>query len=815
MAARPPADKLRPRRPRPSPIVAAATRYNLTARGSRQQAHARRSAGWQAEAWQYFDDVPEVKYAAWWLANAFGKLRLQLVAVDPTDPDGDPVSLDDPAAGIDSTLAASAVAEMTRLDAYSEAGLSQALQRINLNFEIPGECWLIGVGPRDAQVDPVTGDVAVDAAPERWMVRSLDEVVDVDGRTWIIDRPGQQPTTGLMLDPEVDTKIRLWVPHGRWYAEADSPMRAALVDCRALVAYSNLRIAEAHSRTSAGLLLVPNQLTAGGDDPADEGAEDDSPLMTAIVEAMIAPIEDPDSPSALAPLLLQGEAEHLNQVRLVPLGRETSNLDAHVEAVVERLARGLNLPVEVVKGHANTTFANAAQIDRDEWTDHLEPRARLVVDALTHAYLHPNLIDSGFDPEQVARIRVWYDPSALLPSREPAEAAHEAFDRGAIGDDTYRRVLGFDDADAPSVEERLMRLVKPASSQMPTEVMVQIINTAIGGGITYTPPEDEAPAEVEAPAPEPEPEVVEAAARAIVAAARPDRYHLGDRLMAIDRQLRQRLGDAASAALDDALRKAGARLRSRPEVRAQVASHVAHDQVAAHLGRSRLAEFGIDEDDLVSDAWSALEGQYRLWAVQSFDDAIGAADSFLGLSTETRTAAKLRAAESIDQAWGWFRQNLTSLASARLYDPSPIALPGEFDPTSKVPTGMVRTALARAGGGARLVTSESHVGAWVVLDGVDGGYAGGVASGGIMRDVFAAEGVGVDGYRWVYGPGFRESPFEPHRALDGVEFVNFDDPALANTGSWPPFSHYVPGDHAGCQCDVALAVLPAASTPRG
>lgn len=55
------------------------------------------------------------------------------------------------------------------------------------------------------------------------------------------------------------------------------------------------------------------------------------------------------------------------------------------------------------------------------------------------------------------------------------------------------------------------------------------------------------------------------------------------------------------------------------------------------------------------------------------------------------------------------------------------------------------------------------------------------------------------GYEWVHGPSLH--PFEPHEALDGVQFESFDDPALANDTGFPANSFFLPGDHWGCTCD--------------
>ena len=65
----------------------------------------------------------------------------------------------------------------------------------------------------------------------------------------------------------------------------------------------------------------------------------------------------------------------------------------------------------------------------------------------------------------------------------------------------------------------------------------------------------------------------------------------------------------------------------------------------------------------------------------------------------------------------------------------------------------------------------------------------------------------MEAYEWVYGPGGRSRPFEPHVELDGLVFQDFSDDQLAVTGSFPDGGYYLPGDHAGCLCDVAPIVI--------
>jgi hypothetical protein len=82
----------------------------------------------------------------------------------------------------------------------------------------------------------------------------------------------------------------------------------------------------------------------------------------------------------------------------------------------------------------------------------------------------------------------------------------------------------------------------------------------------------------------------------------------------------------------------------------------------------------------------------------------------------------------------------------------------------------------------------------------------GLFFGKLARRIFSRYGIVSEAERWNYGTAPRKS-FEPHRRLDGKVFHNPDDDVLLNTRSWPPVSHYYPGDHAHCGCGTTPALI--------
>lgn len=270
----------------------------------------------------------------------------------------------------------------------------------------------------------------------------------------------------------------------------------------------------------------------------------------------------------------------------------------------------------------------------------------------------------------------------------------------------------------------------------------------------------------------------------------PEARDVGPELSAIDMQLKIRLHAAADAVLERALEKAGARIRSKAQRDSSTTRAAIKDlepmMVARRLGPSLVAAMGLDESELVADALESLRGRFDAWVQRAQEDALAIVPD---LADVERSALFSRQAEDRAEAWAWMLSALSDVATQRLYSPVP-ETDGEFDAATLVPFGIVREAVARAGGNA-LATD---------------GPMGGIATGGVVLDTLRGRGAAVEGYEWVYGSYPRQT-FEPHLALNGVTFENFDAEVLGNDFGWPDTTHFYPGDHDGCTCDFRLAVL--------
>jgi hypothetical protein len=466
----------------PRSLTAAAAQLKINDKGEYEQFRARRSAGssaWQAEAWEYYDAIGEVKYAFNLVASVVSRIRIYAAVID--DPAEAPVSVRN-SDRVDDRLAQAAERALDRLNsAYGgQAGL---LKDAALNLSVTGECYLVQMPAR-----------AGAGLPESWDIRSVDEVTtDPKGGFNVIGRReqavGQSNNNGLATKLSKNAFVgRIWRSHPRFSDEADSSLRGLLDLCAELLLLNRTFRATARSRLNAGALYLPDGLSvaaqADPDYPYDsedgigpnftaEEAEDE--FEEQLMDAMTTPIRDEESASAVVPLIIRGPAELGDKIKQFKFERSFDPaLAERSDRVLERILQGLDVPKDVVTGLANVKYSNALQIDETLYKSHIEPMMLLIADALTVVYLRPYLIASGFTDTDVNRIVVWYDPSAIATRNDRAADADSGFDRGAVSYDTWRRAHGFSDQDAPTPTEMAIRMLSERGALTPelTEAML-------------------------------------------------------------------------------------------------------------------------------------------------------------------------------------------------------------------------------------------------------------------------------------------------------------------------------------------------------
>lgn len=780
-----------PTRPRTSPngrgplrAAAEVIRSKSIGTESGREGRRLRASKWQEDAIQCATDIGEIGEGYDQKGNAAAKVKL-FVAYRP-ERDAEPISAEG-LTGFDQANAA-----LDRLDEKSPFGLPGILREMVLNLDVAGEAYLVGepLDENGKTLDPtvtngpqfgIGPDAGVDDDPdavdERWDVRSVLEYQRDKDKETLRERQGATPRP-LGRGAYV---ARIWSPSPYYSDEAWSAMRWVLERCDEFMLLSRGVRGLARSRLMAGMLGMPQGTTFRPPTPQRENDADGEDLSPEemLLEVMTAAIEDEGSASSVVPILAFlppdvwkefGQDKLVNFVR--PLQKEL--LDER-DKLRRWIMETLNFPIESVTGSENQNHWNIWFLWGSQFPLYTEPSVQLACHGLTTGFLRPMLREADVDAAAANRLLVWYDPSALVVQPNEVKDVFTAAGLGAVGLRTVREAIGKGDDDAPTPEELdIMRSMKGGSA--PTS------GTSIGTPNDGEPPDDTAEAE----------SAVTAAASP--AARKPNT--LGRRLLAIDRELRARLEAAATAAMNRALERAGARIRNRMAKASSSASvartagavaigEVHNCAVSSTLGRPMVAALGFGEGELVEDALDDFGDQFDSWVTR----AQGQSLAVLADDIDDAEAEELAARQADDRsaAWGWLSETLLATAAARLYDPSPSApAPGEFDSSLAVPTGVIREAMARAGGAHGALMAD--------------GPAGGVATGQLVQLALGRNGRTLEGWRWVYGGS--DVPFAGHEDLDDAEFSSWTDDLLrVQAGDEWIGPYYVTGDHPGCSCD--------------
>ncbi|WP_256788804.1 proline-rich domain-containing protein [Frankia sp. AvcI1] len=783
---------------------------------------------WQPEAWAYRDLIPELRYAHDWLGSAVSRMRL-FAAAYTDDPAAPPVPAEE-VSDLPTGLADAARAQMERLGSGRMA-IAALLHTLSVNLEVPGETYLVGLEEPGGQED--------------WTIRSVDELVPTDEGYRLRDLPADgagYTVSGELLDPRHSYVARLWRPHPRYRALADSPSRAIIEICEELLDLSRGVRAAAKSRAMTnGLLLVPEELSVAVGDQSDSNPTAD-PFMTMFTRALMAAIVDEGSPSAVVPMVLRGPSDILETIKYLRLERDIDRTGVDTRAeLIRRIATGIDLPPEVLLGTADANHWTAWQISADTFRHHIEPKVLFQVDSLTAGFLWPALAAEGFDAAEYRRVVIWFDPTELIKPPDHTANALQLFDRGAISWDALRQAAGFAEADEPTPEQLLMQLIARLKALPPpvVQAVVQRMDPTLKIKEEVPPPIQEPdgngnePSEQDPPAEQGPPEDDEPptgppanpshTVQPITAAGgrSTDPYRFAVALADSDRSIIDRLQVAADAEMRQLLGRAGARIRTRVRADHHASSAIngiANMRVCATLGRARvLAAYAELEDEGEDSRWDQLAEFWR----ELIAAALAHIHARLGHLIPTATAADLAELGSLlhqhaDAAWQWLATALNGLFRRLLYtpDPEPVTLPDEpagpvlSDGRMLIPARLIRAALAMAGGAGGRETSPGL--------GTDGTLAdptellGGLALGADVLAWLAQHQVRVQGWEWRHFTLFRRA-FQPHLELDGLHVTGLSDPQLINASAFPPTATLFPGDHEGCRCDLIPLLHVAAS----
>jgi len=401
---------------------------------------------WQGLAWRYRDMVPELRQALRFRANAISKVRFYAAEIIDDDDEPIPVSMrndkDTEKASrvtLSEELCRAAEDELDRLpldSGYSFLGIWSE------NYDVAGDCWLHGF------TDKITNE-------EVWKIRSV-EAIDVQGSQLTVKNELGQPRR---IDLDTEELYRLWIEHPAYPHLGDSALNAMQDLLEEICLYGREQRSVSRSRIMRnGVLFMPSSMAEQRNtrEDANTPLERRQQWMADFTAAMLAPIANEGEPGSVVPLVQTGTAEEIEAVRYEKFERaDSGDLADKLSRALGRMANSLDIPPEILTGMADANHWSAWQIDNSTFRHHLEPSIRLMVDSLTSSFLRAALAKQGFPPEEIRRVRIWYDAGQITENPNRRQDALDALDRILIGPKAGREALGFNDGDAPTSEEAL------------------------------------------------------------------------------------------------------------------------------------------------------------------------------------------------------------------------------------------------------------------------------------------------------------------------------------------------------------------------
>jgi len=402
---------------------------------------------WQAQGWEWYRAVPELKSGIRWAANGLSRARLYIGKIDP-DGSSKPVPINAEATDgdIDPDTVARLLAPLEEL-AGGQTGQAELLRRLSVHLDVPGESYLVGYDDPTSQA-------------RRWLLCSPSEISSTGGGSTIRVQLPESQAARIDLPLDQCTLIRLWRADDEYGYLPDSPLQGMEEPLRELQGLSAHILATLDSRLRGPGILAVSDMIAPTSPQQSDGPNPlhANPLVSSLIEAAAASKRDQDSAAAHVPIVVQVPGEVSGKFERivfdVPLDDQVLPLR---ESAIKRLAIGLDMPPEVLTGLADTNHWNAWAIDDNSIKLHLEPKLGLICDALTAQYFRPAWEALGVpDPETWA---CWYDLSDLKQRPNRAPEAAEAHSRGVLSDDAYLRELGFSEEDKPDQDEQRRRLL--------------------------------------------------------------------------------------------------------------------------------------------------------------------------------------------------------------------------------------------------------------------------------------------------------------------------------------------------------------------
>lgn len=629
-------------------------------------------------------------------------------------------------------------------------GFEEIIGELMIHWNVAGEGYLVGQ-ERDGEQWDVWSALEVNVARNARGLKKDDDVLDLQ---------------------EGDVVVRVWRPSPLRRSVADSPLRSVQVQCEQLLLLNEQIGATAMSRLPAGLLLMPSELSFGApaSEPPDTGANmGGDAFQKEVIEIITSAVNDPGSAARVSPAVVRGKSDYLKEIRLIDFARDMdATFAAMRDELLRMIASGLDLPSEILTGLAELNHWSLWGIDESAAKMHVDPDVLGILDSLTRGYLWPSLTvglmegGAGMTMEAARQFVIWRDFADLTSKPVTLDQSLELFKEGVVSDAYVRRVANVPDEDAgDGVASAKVPQPQPAGP----DNVEQIPPALAASNYTFTVP------------------MVAASGIKL------------DGLAEIDRSLAGKIIEASEGAFHRALERAGAKIRLKAKKDRTIASQIdglANAAVTYRLGPRLVEQLQLTEEQLLpADTFDPLrERLSRLVA-----DAQAQRRSELSQLIEKPLPETPDEERDRASAIQMFVAALFALASARLFTPAPEPDPAETGEVSDAlaPGELVYALLTQAGGGGNVTEFTPET-------------PRGLALGQRTRASLIDNGFLITSETWQYGFPSREFP--GHRALNGQTFESREAPSLLVSPlySWLGVSHYFPGDHRGCLCQIVPTV---------
>jgi hypothetical protein len=446
----------------PNAIVASAQKMT----GSLSD-HLIQNRQWQREVWDFYHAMGEFYYGITWLSSMCSRVRLQIgKKVDgKTEPE---IIKPDEATGNDlkACLALSSLSG-------GIGGHAAILKSLVVQLSVPGEGYLVG---------EQNTDESQQLLPAVWCTKSSDELrrKEIDeGKNSVRRDPSRgidplaqerRPSPFEIMVEEgrwrrlaPDSLVcRIWNPDEQYSFRASSAALAALPILRELDLLNRRIISELISRlVMNGFLVLPEEMTFNSRPEFKDAAD---PFIAEMIDIAAKAIKTPGSAAAAIPIPIKVPGAFADKIQHIKIAEYLDpKLMESRDKAIKRLATTLNMPSEVLLGVADVNHWTAWQIDEQGVKAHIVPVIEVVCQGLTSGFLRPTLTADGVPEIEAIEYVIWHDESEITAKPDLTVASKDAYDRGELSGEGYRRESGLDEDDKPDDKElRRMVLVRLA-----------------------------------------------------------------------------------------------------------------------------------------------------------------------------------------------------------------------------------------------------------------------------------------------------------------------------------------------------------------